>query len=505
MAFKPLFAKIFAHFIARKVRKTVSEPLTAQDRVFRKLLKGAGATAFGKDHNFSSIKNYEDFKKQVPVRDYEALSPYIDRIIQGEPDVLWKGKPIYLCKTSGTTSGVKYIPLTKESLPTHINSTRDAMLCYIAETGNTDFLKGKMIFLQGSPELDRKGAIPVGRLSGITNHHVPVYLLKNRMPSYPTNCIDDWEAKVSAITEETLNEKMTLISGIPPWVQMYFDKLLEVSGKSHIKDVFPDFSLFIYGGVNFEPYRESFEKTIGKKTDSIEIYPASEGFIAFQDSQAERGLLLNVDGGIFFEFIPADEYFNENPTRISLKDVEVGVSYAMILNTNAGLWGYSIGDTVKFLSRDPYRLIVSGRIKHFTSAFGEHVIAGEVEQALAKASAESGAEITDFTVAPQISPQEGLPYHEWFIEFSNEPSDLSAFASLLDQEMQKLNIYYKDLVAGNILQPLVITPIKRGGIVRFIKSKGEINGQNKLPRLSNDRLLADELGRFKETEVFIDG
>ena len=360
-----------------------------------------------------------------------------------------------------------------------------------------------MIFLQGSPRLDSKGDIPVGRLSGISAHHIPRYLLKNRMPSYEANCIEDWEHKVAAITEETLKENMTLIGGIPPWVQMYFDKLLEVTGKSHIKDIFPDFSLYIYGGVNFAPYRENFEKTIGKKIDSIETYPASEGFIAYQDRQHGQGLLLNIDGGIFYEFIPADEYFNENPTRLSLKDVKTGINYAIILNTNSGLWGYSIGDTVKFVSTEPYRLIVTGRIKHFTSAFGEHVIAEEVEKALAQAASESNAEITDFTVAPQTSPLKGSPYHEWFIEFAKEPSNLQDFACKLDQRMQEQNIYYKDLIAGNILQPLVITPIKKDGLIQFMKSRGKLGGQNKLPRLSNDRHIADELAKFAEAEALI--
>ncbi|MEX1123382.1 MAG: GH3 auxin-responsive promoter family protein [Balneolales bacterium] len=503
MALKPFFAKVFANYTVKKINKTASEPHNVQDRVFKKLLKSAKDTAFGKDHNFASIKRYEDFKRQVPIRDYEALSPYIDRVIDGETNVLWKGKPVYLCKTSGTTSGVKYIPLTRESIPTHIKSTRNALLCYIAQTGKTSFLNGKMIFIQGSPELDHKQKIPVGRLSGITDHHVPIYLQKNKMPSYEINCIDDWEDKIAAITEETLKEDMTLIGGIPPWVQIYFDKLLEVTGKKHVKDIFPNFSLYVYGGVNFEPYRKSFKKTIGREIDSIETYPASEGFIAYQDKQNQPGLLLNIDAGIFYEFIPADEYFDDNPTRISLKDVVLGVNYAIILNTNAGLWGYSIGDTIKFISKEPYRLEVTGRVKHFTSAFGEHVIAEEVEKALARASAGSNAEVTDFTVAPQIAPPEGLPYHEWFIEFSKEPTDYDGFARALDQEMQKLNIYYKDLITGNILQPLLITTIKKDGIIGYMKSRGKLGGQNKLPRLSNNRLIADDLAQYCEAEQLI--
>ncbi|MBA3901318.1 MAG: GH3 auxin-responsive promoter family protein, partial [Bacteroidetes bacterium] len=457
MGIKALLGKVFAKQVVKNIKKTAAQPIAAQNKVFKSLLYNAKNTAFGKDHGFDVIENYEDFKNQVPVRDYEALKTYFDRMANGEPDVLWKGKPLYICKTSGTTSGVKYIPLTKESMPNHITSARNALLCYIAETGNTDFINGKMIFLQGSPKLEVKAGLSIGRLSGIVAHHVPAYLQKNRMPTYDVNCIEDWEDKVDAIAHQTLKENMTLISGIPPWVQMYFDRLLELSGKKYIKEVFPDFSLFVYGGVNFAPYKETFEKTIGKKVDYVETYPASEGFIAYQDTQTEPGLLLNVDSGIFFEFIPADEYFNEEPTRISLKDVKPGINYAIILNTNAGLWAYSLGDTVKFVSTKPYRLIVSGRIKHFTSAFGEHVIAEEVDKALAVAAKEFDAKVVEYTVAPQVSPKQGLPYHEWFVEFSKMPSDMNAFSKKIDEEMQKLNIYYKDLIDGNILKPLVIS------------------------------------------------
>lgn len=490
---KALLSKPFAKYIARKIRKWSARPIETQAKVFNDLMQGGRDTVFGHDHNFIAIKSYEDFKKQVPVRDYEGFVPYIDRLKKGEKNVLWKGKPLYFSKTSGTTSGVKYIPISKESISNHINAARNAILMYIAETGKAGFVNGKMIFLSGSPELGETAGIPTGRLSGIVNHHVPAYLRKNQMPSYSTNCMEDWEKKVDAIVEETMNTNMTLISGIPPWVQMYFDKLIEKKGKA-IKDIFPDFSLFIYGGVNYEPYRNKIESTIGRKIDSIELYPASEGFIAFQDSQVEPGLLLILDTGIFYEFIPAADYFNENRTRMSLKDVEKDVNYAIILNTNAGLWGYSIGDTVKFVSLKPYRIIVTGRIKHFISAFGEHVIAEEVEKALLRAAAEEKVEIVEFTVAPQVSPPEGgLPYHEWFIEFATMPENIDAFRMKIDQAMQELNIYYKDLLEGNILQPLKIKAMKKDSFIHYMRSQGKLGGQNKMPRLSNDRKIAEEL------------
>ncbi|WP_443938452.1 GH3 auxin-responsive promoter family protein [Pedobacter sp. MW01-1-1] len=497
MGLKAALSKPFAAFAVRQINKWKQHAVTAQHEVFNKLIQSAAATAFGKDHRFAEIKNYADFKKNVPIRDYEGLRPYIDRVVAGEADVLWKGKPLYFAKTSGTTSGVKYIPLSKESMPEHIKAARNAILTYIHETGKADFVDGKMIFLQGSPTLSKKNGINVGRLSGIVAHHVPAYLQKNRLPSYETNCIEDWETKVDAIVDETLPENMTLISGIPPWVQMYFDKLTEKSAGKKIADIFKNFSLFIYGGVNFEPYRAKIEQSIGKKIDSIETYPASEGFIAYQDSQNDKGLLLLADAGIFYEFIPVDEYGTENPTRLSLGEVELNKNYALILNTNAGLWGYSIGDTVKFVSLNPYKIVVTGRIKHFISAFGEHVIGEEVEHALLTVANEEHVEITEFTVAPQVNPKEGgLPYHEWFVEFSSLPNDMEAFSKKVDEALQKKNIYYFDLIEGNILRPLVIRPLQKDAFVNFMKSEGKLGGQNKVPRLSNDRKLADELGKY---------
>lgn len=497
MGLKAALSKPFAAFAVWQINKWKNNAVDAQHKILNNLVRTAEQTAFGKDHQFSEIKNYNDFKKHVPVQDYEGLKPYVDRVVAGEANVLWTGKPLYFAKTSGTTSGVKYIPLSKESMPEHIKAARNAILTYIYETGKADFVNGKMIFLQGSPVLSIKNGINVGRLSGIVAHHVPAYLQKNRLPSYGTNIIEDWEQKVDAIVEETINEDMTLISGIPPWVQMYFDKLSEKTGGKKISEIFRNFSLFIYGGVNFEPYRAKIEQSIGKKIDAIETYPASEGFIAYQDSQKDKGLLLLADAGIFYEFIPADEYHNENATRLSLGEIELDTNYALILNTNAGLWGYSIGDTIKFVSKNPYKIVVTGRIKHFISAFGEHVIGEEVEHALLSVANEEKVEITEFTVAPQVNPQDGeLPYHEWFVEFSSAPRDLAAFSKKVDQALQKKNIYYFDLIEGNILQPLVIRTLQKDAFVNYMRGEGKLGGQNKVPRLSNDRKLADGLGRF---------
>ncbi|GAA4310068.1 GH3 auxin-responsive promoter family protein [Pontixanthobacter gangjinensis] len=496
MSIKSFAARIFASHIRKKIDRWAGKPHQTQQKVFDELIAKARDTKFGKDHDFSKIRSHADFVKQVPVRDYEELKEYVDLMVAGEESVLWPGKPLYYAKTSGTTSGAKYIPLTKESMPTHINAARNAILCYIADTGKSKFVDGKMIFLQGSPELDEKNGVKLGRLSGIVAHYVPGYLQKNRMPSWETNCIEDWETKVDAIVDETLKEDMSVISGIPSWVQMYFERLIDKTGKK-VGDIFPNFDLFIYGGVNYEPYRSKFESLIGRKVDSIELYPASEGFFAFQDKQDEKGMLLQLDSGMFYEFIKADDFYSENPERLLLKDVVEGVNYVMIISSTAGLWAYNIGDTVQFTSLKPYRLIVSGRIKHFISAFGEHVIAKEVEQAMQEAVAETGAEISEFTVAPQINPEgEELPYHEWFIEFEQEPEDLNSFATIIDKSLQKQNSYYLDLIEGHILQRLKISVVPRNGFQEYMKSIGKLGGQNKLPRLSNDRKIADKLNEI---------
>lgn len=497
MSLKAFAAKIFANRIAKKTEKWVNRPVKTQQKVFNHLIAQGKGTLFGKDHQFATITSHQDFVERVPIRDYEELKGYVQQIIDGKEDVLWPGKPIYFAKTSGTTSGAKYIPITKPSIKNQVEASRNAILNYIHETGNADFVDGRMIFLQGSPELEEKNGIKLGRLSGISAHYVPNYLQKNRLPSWETNCIEDWETKVDKIVEETEKENMSVIAGIPSWVQMYFEKLNSKTGKK-VGELFKEFQLFIYGGVNYEPYRAKFENLIGRKVDSIELFPASEGFFAYQNSQKEKGMLLLLDAGIFYEFVKADEFFDENPKRLTIADVELGVDYAMVISTDAGLWGYNLGDTVRFISKNPYKIMVSGRIKHFISAFGEHVIAKEVEEALRLAVEGTDALVNEFTVAPQTNPEEGeLPYHEWFIEFQREPSDMKKFMAIIEESMKQQNSYYFDLIDGHILQPLKISSIKPNGFQDYMKSIGKLGGQNKVQRLANDRKVADGLHPFK--------
>jgi len=493
MSLKSFAARIFAKNIARKTAKWTGEPLESQEKVFQYLLHTAQNTKFGVDHNYKQIKNHSEFVNEVPIRDYEALREYVEQAVAGKENILWPGKPIYFAKTSGTTSGAKYIPITSESIKEQVLASRNAILNYIHETGNSDFVDGKWIFLQGSPELQEKNGIKLGRLSGISAHYVPNYLQKNRLPSWETNCIEDWETKVEKIVEETINEDMTLIAGIPSWVQMYFEKLKSRSDKN-ISELFKNFNLFIYGGVNYEPYRAKFEELIGRRVDSIELFPASEGFFAYQNSQKEEGMLLLLNSGIFYEFVKADEFFEDQPRRLTIGEVELDTNYVMIISTNAGLWAYNLGDTIRFISLNPYKIVVTGRIKHFISAFGEHVIAKEVEVAMQKAVEACDASINEFTVAPQITPEKNeLPYHEWFIEFEKKPADMSEFIEILDATLQQQNSYYFDLIEGKILQRLKITPVKKGGFQKFMKSIGKLGGQNKVQRLSNDRSVADKL------------
>ena len=492
MSLRKLIAKQLAKRARKKINQWSSKPIATQQKVLKQLIEKAKHTAFGKDHNFDKIQSHKDFIKEVPVADYEGLRPYVDRVVEGETDVLWPGKPLYFAKTSGTTSGMKYIPLTKESMPTHIEAAKNALFCHIEATDDASFVDGKMIFLQGSPILEKKNEIDLGRLSGIVAHYVPKYLQKNRLPSWETNCIEDWETKVDAIVEETHQKDMRLISGIPPWVSMYYEKLKLKTGKK-IGDLFPNFNLFVYGGVNYEPYRTRLESLVGRHIPSVELYPASEGFFAFQDRPDAEGMLLQLDSGIFYEFIPADKFYGASPPRLGLVEVELGVNYVMIISTSAGLWGYNIGDTVTFTSLYPFRVVVSGRIKHFISAFGEHVIGKEVEQALLQATNATDIEISEFTVAPQVNPQKGLPYHEWLIEFTSPPKDIKQFCLDVDQQLCKQNRYYDDLIKGKVLRPLEIRVVQKGGFSRYMKRIGKLGGQNKVPRLTNDRKIADEL------------
>ncbi|KFC23912.1 GH3 auxin-responsive promoter family protein [Epilithonimonas lactis] len=486
---KKNIALIWAKKHIAKTKDFKTNAVKNQEELLLSLVKTAEKTLFGREHQFEGIKTIDDFRNNVPIADYEDLKPYIEKVKKGQSKILWPDLPEYFAKTSGTTSGAKYIPISKEAMPYQIGGAQSALFHYIAKKNNADFVGGKMIFLQGSPELQEINGIKNGRLSGIVAHHIPNYLQKNRLPSWETNCIEDWETKIDKIVEETEKENMTLISGIPPWLIMYFEKLIDRHGKK-ITEIFPNLQLIITGGVNYEPYRDKMNELLGKPVDIVQTFPASEGFFAFQDDYTKEGLLLLTNHGIFYEFVPLEEFGKANAKRLTLKDVELNKDYALILTTNSGLWAYSIGDVVRFIDKNPHRILVSGRTKHFTSAFGEHVIAFEVEEALKVTVEKFPAQITEFHLAPQVNPAQGLPYHEWFIEFEKEPESFEAFKSELDLQLRKRNTYYDDLISGSILQPLVITKLKKNAFQDYAKSEGKLGGQNKIPRLANDRKIA---------------
>lgn len=492
---KKKIAQGWASMHIKNENKWINNPVKVQNYWFQKLIRESQHTNFGNDFSFAQIQSISDFQNQVPVQNYESLKPYIEKIKSGHTNILWPKKPLYFAKTSGTTSGTKYIPISKESMPFHIEGAKSALLHYIYRKRNPNFINGKMIFLQGSPVLENNHGIMTGRLSGISAHFVPKYLQYNRMPSWKTNCIEDWETKVDKIVEETISQNMTLISGIPPWLVMYFEKLIVKSGKS-VGDIFPNLQVLVTGGVSYKPYEEKIYELIGRKLDIIQTYPASEGFIAFQEDVDRDGLLLMLNHGIFYEFIPTEELGKSNPKRLTLEQVELDTDYAIILTTNAGLWAYEIGDTVRFISKNPYKIIVTGRTKHFTSAFGEHVISFEVEESIKETMESTGCIVQEFTLAPQVNPLEGLPYHEWFIEFEKPPVSISEFEFILDNALRKRNTYYNDLISGAILRPLKVSMIKKNGFNDYMKEIGKLGGQNKLPRLSNDRAIADRLEKY---------
>jgi len=496
MGFKKFIVKILANNNEKSVHKRSNNAIGHQLKLFKYLTSVLHKTEYGKILGAQKDITISSFQKKIPIVNYEKITPFINKIANGEKNVLWKGLPKYFVKTSGTTSGVKYIPLSREMLKIQIRSTKEALLLYAQQTKNYDIINGKMMFIQGSPVVGRYKKVPCGRLSGIVANYVPSFLQKNRLPSMKTNSIEDWELKIKNIINETRNEDLRLIGGVPPWVIMYLEALLKTCNVNSIKKIFPNLSVFVYGGVNFSPYKNTFKKLVGK-IDFLELYPASEGFIGYQDNYKNTGMLLLTNHGVFYEFIETLDFINnENPKRVWLKDVKLNTDYVIILNTCAGLWGYNIGDTIKFISVNPYKIVITGRVQHFISAFGEHVINSEVEQALAESLKKHGGEIIGFTVCPEINKDSGAPGHDWFIEFNKEPEDMRVFSVFLDQSLRSKNIYYNDLVGGKIIRPLNVFRLKRGAFNKYMDSVGRLGGQNKCPQISNDRKIGNYLSKF---------
>lgn len=489
---KALAARVWAAQVARAYEWKVGREATLQKQTLARLLEKGRRTAFGRDHRLPEVRSYEEFRQAVPVYSYEELwDRYLSRAWEGETSVLWPGRPVYFAKTSGTTAGAKFLPLTRDSVPMHIRAARDMLLLYVARKGNADFVWGRWLFLSGSPALEKNPAdILYGRLSGIVHHWVPAYLTRNRLPSWEVNSMEDWPRKVDAILDEARELDLRLLSGIPPWVEGLLERL-EDRWHQKATRMWPHLQLYVHGGVDFRLYEDRLRAFL-PGVDFIETFPASEGFFAFQDTDDPQvGLRLIVDGGIFYEFVPLERADDPSPPRLPLWEVEAGRPYALLLTTNAGLWGYAIGDVVTFTSLRPYRLRVSGRVKNHLSAFGEHVIEAEVETALQAALRATGARVREYTVGPYLGPEK--PRHEWLLEVETEPTSWQAFLEVLDQTLRQLNPYYDDLRRGAILEAPRLYRLPVGAGYAYLARIGKLGGQHKFPHLRSDRWLLEAL------------
>lgn len=483
-----------ANFICRKEDQEDLKAIKNQSKIFQQLITKGKLTQFGADHDFKSIKTIQDYQARVQINDYEGLKHYFDQVHSGKMNVLWPGLPKYLAKTSGTTSGTKYIPLTKPSIPNHINSARNALFSYIYHSKSSAIFDGQMLFLSGSPVLTKENGILVGRLSGIVNHEIPSWMTKNKLPNHELNMLEPWEHKIDRLVEDIVSKNLTTISGIPPWIQMFLERVLDFTGKSSIAEVFPNLDLYIHGGVNFKPYKPKIAALIGRDICYIETYPASEGFIAYQDNPDHDELRLICNSGIYYEFVKPSDLGLNNAARLGLEEVRVGEDYAIILTSNAGLWSYLIGDIIEFTSLNPYKIKVTGRVSQFISAFGEHVISSEVDYAMQVALSKHQFELVEYAVAPQVNPiEQDKAYHEWFIEFKNPPHNIAEIAQTISSALESKNTYYKDLIKGNMLACAKISCVRKDGFKDYLISIGKYGEQFKVPRLSNDRKVADAL------------
>ena len=495
---KEKVVRLWAQYFASRQKKWISKPIESQAEQMHSLIARARATKFGREHRFSEIRSYKDFKDAIPLRDYESFSQYVDQILRGESNVVWPGRPQYFALTSGTTKRRKYIPITRDSLRYQIALSQAATLSYVASTGRTDFLSGLGFHYSASPVLEDVHGIPSAPLSGIVHHHLPFYLKPFRLPSLKVNCIPNHVEKLKAIIKETSNKPISLIAGIPIWVQEYFDNLCEYTGKDTVMEIFPQLSLYIYGGTSLTSYRHRMMKRIGRELPTLELYPASEGFFAYQDlPDPKEGLLLQLAHGMFFEFVPLSEVSKPNPTRYDVSEVRVGEPYALVVSSNAGLWSYMIGDLVSFTSLDPCRVRMIGRTGHYLSAFNEHLIAEEVEHAIEAAIKQCPeTRILEYTVAPYIAQNKGASYHEWLISFDVLPKDMELFSSTIDKKIQEHNFFYRNLRLSKTLAPARVSTLQPDAFMKYMKEVGKVNPQRKVPRLSNDRVIADALSPY---------
>lgn len=480
-------------------------PVEAQERIFRYLIKKAKDTEFGKEHGFSAIKNsISTFQQNTPLYEYETIKPFIDRMRRGEANVLWPAKSTWFAKSSGTTgSKSKYIPVTKECLYTcHYRGSKDTVLTHLRQYPKTKILKGKSLILGGSHAIDELSSdVKSGDLSAILIQNSPLYTTFSRAPKKSTALIPDFETKLKRIAKETVKQKITSFAGVPSWNLVMMRYILEYAGKQNLLELWPDLSLFIHGGINFAPYREQFEAIIPSSQMLYrETYNASEGFFAFQNDLSDSGMLLMLDSGVFYEFIPMSEFGAENAKPLTIADVKTGVNYAMIISSSNGLWRYVIGDTVEFTSLFPHKIKITGRTKHFINVFGEELMVHNTEQALAAACEKTNTIVKEYTVAPIFMEEKTKGAHEWVVEFEKAPENIELFADILDKELTLVNSDYEAKRAKNVtLNRLRLTSVPEGTFYEWMKQRGKLGGQNKVPRLYNSRQYIEELLDLKNT------
>ena len=501
-----LFNTMFRWYIRQRlprIRRFENYPVEVQNLLFRDLIDTAKNTKWGKQYDYGSITTTSEYRRRVPVSSYEDIFPYINRMMYGERGVLWPGIVSWYSKSSGTTNGKsKYIPVTEISLRTcHIAGAHDLMAKWYHNNEDARLFEGKGLMVGGAYEsFEPFPQTRVGDISAVMIHHMPGYIHHFTTPDVDTMLTKDFDEKLARMASITPTECVTTLMGVPTWSIVLFRQILEATGKDNLLEVWPDFQLYMHGGVNFEPYRQQFQEFFpGKKVRYLNIYNASEGFFAAQlENEAPEGeMTLLLDNGIFYEFLPESEWHKKQPEAIDLQDIEIGKNYAIIISTNAGLWRYIPGDTVSFTSIQPYKLKITGRTKHYINAFGEEVMVANTDAALAKTCEQTRAKISEYTVAPKLLSRTSYGQHEWLIEFEHEPESLEKFSALLDKNLQNINSDYeakrfKDMA----LRPLLIHTLPKGTFHNWLRSKGRYGGQNKVPRLANERKYLEEIMDF---------
>ncbi|MEO6638948.1 MAG: GH3 auxin-responsive promoter family protein [Ginsengibacter sp.] len=479
------------------VQNWIDNPVAAQRDVLQHLVTQAQYTEFGRKYSFSKLFTIKDFKKHVPIQEYDDVKPYIVRMMQGEENILWNTPINWFAKSSGTTSDKsKFIPVSEESLKeTHFKGSKDVITSYYKNFPESDLLTGKSLVVGGSHQVHSfNEEIQYGDLSAVLMQNTPFWGHWIRTPDLSIALLDEWESKIEQLAQSTINENVTSMAGVPTWTILLIKRILDISKKATLKEVWPNLELYIHGGVSFTPYREQLNRLVGAPINYLEIYNASEGFFAAQNGPGDDGMLLYTEHGIFYEFMPVEEYGKKQPVTVGLKQVELNKNYALVISTNGGLWRYLVGDTVQFTSIRPFKIKVTGRVKHYMNAFGEEVIVENSDKAIAIASAQTNAVVADYTAAPVFFSEHANGAHEWLIEFDKLPSDINDFIFKMDAALKSLNSDYEAKRYKNIALRMPILHVLKAGTFReWLRRKGKLGGQHKVPRLSNERKLVEEI------------